>query len=182
METCVRDRQVPPTSYRPAPAFDYETEALRHCEQGKLYLEMGRYPEALEQFEQALTAHPHDIESWYNRADALACLGRYDVALQSLEQGQELAGFADPRFWVQKAALFILIHQPEAALNCCNHVLLRSPNHRQAWLFRGVALHRLGQVRAAYRSYQRVAQSDLPPIAESIQKLCHDLAAHHQAS
>jgi tetratricopeptide (TPR) repeat protein len=143
---------------------------------------MGRYPEALDQFEQALTAHPHDIESWYSRADALACLGRYEDALQSLEQAQELAGFADTRFWVQKAVLLILLNQPEAALNCCNQVLWRSPSHRQAWLFRGVALHRLGRFRASYRSYQRVLQPVLSSTADSIRRLCHDLAPHHQAS
>lgn len=183
METCVRDRQILPTGRRPArpiAALDYETEALRRCERGKRYLEMGRYAEALAQFEQALMTHPHDIESWYSRADAMACLGRYDNALQSLEQAQELAGFADTRFWVQKAVLLILLNEPGAALNCCNQALWRSPNHRQAWLFRGVALHRLGRFRAAYRSYQRVAQPDLPSAAESIRRLCHDLAPHPQ--
>lgn len=73
-----------------------------------------------------LTVHPHDIGSWYSRADSLACLGRYDDALQSLEQAQELAGFAAPQFWLQKAALFILLNQPKAVLNCCNQALRRS--------------------------------------------------------
>jgi tetratricopeptide (TPR) repeat protein len=108
MKTCVRDRQILPTGHRPAhpiSVLDDKTEALRRCEQGKLYLEMGRYQEALAQFEQALTVHPHDIESWYSRADALACLGHYNDALESLEQAQELAGFDDTRSWVQKAVL-----------------------------------------------------------------------------
>ncbi|WOD39849.1 tetratricopeptide repeat protein [Nodosilinea sp. E11] len=185
METCVRDRQILPTGHRPPrpiPALDYETEARHHRERGKLLLEMGRYREALAQFRQALTVHPHDAESWSSRADALACLGLYDDALQSLEQAQELAGLADPRFWVQKAVLFILLNQPEAALTCCNQALWRSPSHRQAWLFRSVALHRLGQFQAAYRSYQRVSQPGLSSPAESIRQLCHDLAPHHQAS
>lgn len=165
-----------------SPGRDYEIEALRHCETGKLYLEAGRYPEALQQFEQALTVHPHDVESWYGRADALACLSRYDEALHSLEQGQALAGFADARQSVQKAVLLILLNQPEAALNCCNHALWLEPHHTQAWLFRGVALHRLGQFRAAHRSYRRVARPATAPSTDSMRRLCHDIGLDYQAS
>ena len=161
---------------------DYETEALHRCEVGKLCLEVGRYREALEQFEQALTLHPHDVESWCSRADALACLGRYEDALESLEQTQELAGMADVRLWVQKAVLLILLNRPAAALNCCNQALWRSPNHTQAWLFRGVALHRLGQFRAATRSYERVAHPALPFSIDSLRRLCRDVSPSPQAS
>jgi tetratricopeptide (TPR) repeat protein len=148
---------------------------------GKIYLEMGRYPDALAEFEQALTLQPHDVESWYSRASALACLGRHAAALHSLEQAQELAGFANAHLWVQKAVLLILLDDPTSALNCCNQALWRSPNHAQAWLFRGVSLHRLGRFRAACRSYQRVAQTAPPTPADSLRRLCHDLAPNQQA-
>lgn len=197
MNTCVRDRQILPTGLRrsapvaaepavktskpahpPAtpPTTDYEIEALRCCELGKLHLELGRYQEALAQVEQALTHHPHHVESWYSRADVLACLGRYDDALQCLDQAQTLAGFTDLRGWVQKAVLLILLEQPAAALTCCNQALWLSPRHTQAWLFRGVALHRLGRRSDAYRSYRRATGATLPTsAAQALRQLYSDL-------
>jgi tetratricopeptide (TPR) repeat protein len=149
---------------------------------GKLLLEQGRYQEALTQFEQALALDPHQAETWSSRADALSGLGRYEAALQNIEQAQALAGLANAHLWVQKAVLLILLNQPQLALTCCNQALWRSPSHLQAWLFRGVALHRLGQLRAAYRSYQRVLQPAIPAVANSMRRLCQDLALDQQAS
>jgi tetratricopeptide (TPR) repeat protein len=180
MATCVRDRK-PQTSTPVSPAPDPQTEALRHCELGKIYLEQGRHRQALEHIEQALALHPHDVDSWYSRANALACLNRYDDAMESLEQAQSLIGCDDAHLWVQKATLQILLNQPEAALNSSNRAIWLSPHHTQAWLFRGVALHRLGRFGDSYRSYQRVTQPTSDTSANAIRRLCHDITPNHSA-
>ncbi|PZV08962.1 MAG: hypothetical protein DCF32_03505 [Leptolyngbya sp.] len=198
METMVRDRQISPVGLRPTanpprghlatipkalPAHDAETVAMGQCELGKIRLEMGRFEDALGLFEQALALQPHDVESWHNRAEALTCLGRYEDALASLEQAQTLAGFATPRLLVQKAVVLIWLSRLEAALTCCNRALWLNPNHSQAWLFRGVALQRLGRSQEAHRSYRRVAQPALAAGAHSnLQRLCQDIVLSHQAS
>ncbi len=191
METILRDRQRVSTGTRsghtsqprsPQSRLDGETEAMRYCELGKIRLEMGRYGDALAQFEQALALHPHDVDSWYHRAEALACLNRYDEALTSLEQAQVLAEIDQASLWVQKAVILLLLNRPNAALVCCNHALWVDPEAAQAWLFRGVALHRLGRVREAHRSYQRVSHPVAPPTSSLIQRLCHDLTPKQQAS
>lgn len=183
METRRRDRRTGPVGDRtPMASGPALSGAFYHCELGKLRLETGHYRQALEQFEQALTQDPHDVESWYGRADALACLSRYDEALASLEQARELAGTTDARFWMQKAVLLLMVNQPRSALNCCNQVLWRFPNHVQAWLFRGIALDHLGQSDAACRSYQRIMRPTLPATATAVRRLCHDLTVTHQAS
>ncbi|MEA5448780.1 tetratricopeptide repeat protein [Leptolyngbya sp. CCNP1308] len=198
METMVRDRQITPTGSRSAAiapgrralgmapfapsAFDPRTVAMGRCELGKIRLEMGRFQDALELFEQSLAVQPHAVESWYGRAEALTCLGRYEDALASLEQAQTLAGFASARLWVQKAAVLLWLNRLEAALNCCNRALWLTPHHSQAWLFRGVALHRLGRVKEAYRSYRRVSQPEAAAGARAnIQQLCQDIALQSQA-
>lgn len=199
METMVRDRQILPIGLRPnalaphsrslaiapsaLPHADRETIAMGHCELGKIRLEMGRFQDALELFEQALALQPHDLESWYNRAEALTCLGRYTDALASLEQVQTLAGFATTRLWVQKAVVLLWLNRLESALTCCNRALWLNPDHSQAWLFRGVALHRLGRSKEAYRSYRRVAQPALSAGSHSnLQQLCQDIVLDHRAS
>ncbi|MBD1915693.1 MULTISPECIES: tetratricopeptide repeat protein [Cyanophyceae] len=197
METMVRDRQILPiglrsnaatpqghlaTVPRPLPFRDDETVAMGQCELGKIRLEMGRFQDALELFEQALALQPHDVESWLNRAEALTCLSRYEDALASLEQVQTLAGFATTRLLVQKAVVLIWLNRLEAALTCCNRALWLNPDHSQAWLFRGVALQRLGRNKEAHRSYRRVAQPALAAGSHSnLQRLCQDIVLNHQA-
>jgi tetratricopeptide (TPR) repeat protein len=185
MEAAVRDRQILPIGKRPQPApppletqrrRDSLLEAQQHTELGQLCLEQGQYEAALGQFEGALALHPHTVEGWRGRADALACLGRYEEALQSVEQANELAGLRDEALWAQKAALLILLNRPAAALNCCNHALWISPNDSQTWFFRGVALHQLGRYQQAYRSYQRAAQPAIASYANAIRRLRRDLA------
>ncbi|MBD1874367.1 tetratricopeptide repeat protein [Nodosilinea sp. FACHB-131] len=199
METMVRDRQISPIGLRSSatpsqgrslatipralPPCDDETVAMGQCELGKIRLEMGRFEDALELFEQALALQPHDVESWHNRAEALTCLNRYEDALASLEQAQTLAGFATTRLLVQKAVVLIWLNRLEDALACCNRALWLNPDHSQAWLFRGVTLQRLGRSKEAQRSYRRVAQPALAAGSHSnLQRLCQDIVDNHQAS
>jgi tetratricopeptide (TPR) repeat protein len=147
--------------------FDPQTAAIRHGEIGNSLLEQGQYADALTQFEQALDFNPHSVASWCGRAEALACVDRYEEALSSLEQAQDLAAHSDLRIWVQKAVVLILLQRYEAALSCCALVLQRQPNHVQGLLFQGVALHRLGRYRQAYRSYKQVKALTTPQVIRS---------------
>ena len=144
------------------PTLDPQTEAIRCCEIGGLMLSTGRHEAALMQFEQALTLQPHAIAGWSGRAEALACLNRFEEALSDIEQAQDLSTAVDIQIWIQKAAVLIFLQRYEEALSCCLQVLQRHPNHVQALLFQGVALHRMGQYRKAYRSYRRVTELTMP--------------------
>lgn len=163
------------------PQFDPHTEAIRHCEVGRSLLEQGQHCDALHQFEQALKLRPHLIEGWCGRAEGLACLDRYDEALSSLEQAQDLAEYADLRIWVQKAVVLILLQRYEEALSCCAVALQRQPKHVQALLFQGVALHRLGRYRQAYRSYQQVKTLTAPQGIRLFQGGGHEQKPHQPA-
>ena len=122
----------------------------------KRLLREGHPLEALQQCEAALAINPHRVENWCDRAEVLACLNRYEEALDNVEQAQELAGFSDPNIWLQKATILILLARYQEALSCCRYVLQRHANHLQAWLFQGVALQRMGHYQEAYRSYRQV--------------------------
>ncbi|NJN19905.1 MAG: tetratricopeptide repeat protein [Leptolyngbya sp. RL_3_1] len=54
------------------------------------------------------------------------------------------------------------LQRPAAALETCNQALEIYPHHPQALLFKGVALHRLGQYRAAYAYYRRASPASQP--------------------
>ncbi len=85
-----------------------------------------------------------------------------------MEQGQfqaALGYFAmvtDPQFQedcaVDQAVCWLYLNQPEMALQVCDRALTHQPDHPQLWLFRGVALHRLGRFQEAYASYDVATQ------------------------
>ena len=149
---------VPAARKQMRPGLDPATTLIRCCEIGTQLLEKGRYAAALAQFETALNLDAHAVEGWYGRSVALACTNRYQAALDSIDQAQTLVGLSEIRIWIQKATVLMLLERPEAALGCCDYVLWLQPQHAQAWLFRSVALHRLGKFRQAYQSYNRAAQ------------------------
>jgi tetratricopeptide (TPR) repeat protein len=159
-------------------AFDQETEAICLCEVGKLMLTANRFEDALDQFNQSLKVDPHFVDAWYHRADALACLNRYEDALESLEQAQELAGYEASHIWVQKAVVLILLSRYEAGLNCCNQAIRQKSNYFQAWLFRGVALHCLGNYTEAYRSYYKASNQPKSTLHQNLRRFYHDISTH----
>jgi tetratricopeptide (TPR) repeat protein len=163
------------------PTFAPQTETIRHCEIGSLMLSTGRYQEALGQFEQALALQPHAIAGWCGRAETLACLNRYEDALSSVEQAQELSSVADAQIWLQKAVILIFLQRYDEALSCCGLILQRHPEHIQALLFQGVARHRLGQHRKAYRSYCRVKALTTPRRSRKFRRSGHERKSHRSA-
>lgn len=191
METTVRNRAIAPAGPRSspppfsgwtsAPNSEPITEVVRRCEIGKILLEAGLPEAALGQFEFALDLDAHAAEGWAGRGEALACLNRYEEALENLEQAQELAGLSDIAIWIQKATVLILLGRPVEALSCCEYVLMLRPDHTQAWLFRGVAQQRLGEFRAASESYSRATHYPRPSLHDQIRRFWHDLTTHQQA-
>jgi Flp pilus assembly protein TadD len=51
--------------------------------------------------------------------------------------------------------MLIYLERPEEALDSCEQALTVEPDDFKAWVFRGVALHRLGQYQQAYYSYDQ---------------------------
>ncbi|PSN15159.1 hypothetical protein C7271_21120 [filamentous cyanobacterium CCP5] len=192
METILRDRAIIPTGSHPTSSvaqneaatalLGAQTEAMGLGATGRWLLNRGRYQAALIQIERALALDPHNGESWYCRGEVLACLNRYEEALDSLEQAQVFMGFSEPSIWLEKASILILLNCLTEALGCCDYVLWRDPHSPQAWLFRGVALHRLGRWWQAYRSYQRAFYRAEPPLREGFWRFCRDLSTTCQAS
>ena len=99
---------------------------------------------------------------WYLRGDALAHLGRYGEAIDSFTQTLRYCPHAKLALAFQ-AVCWIHLTDYERALACCDRALDIDSAHAQAWIFRGVALHRLGRYREAYRCYDRATANDARP-------------------
>lgn len=99
-----------------------------------------------------------DFTGWYRRGEALANLGHYAEALRYFEEALSLDS-RDADTLVYTAVCLIHLQRPQEALERCDRILSQYPDHSQAWMFRGVALQRLGQYRKAYTAYDRVTDS-----------------------
>lgn len=111
----------------------------------------------------ALTSLPNAslnslFRQWYGEGETLANTGAYGRALRCFEEAaivcpQEISVL------VYQAVCLIHLGQPEGALGLVEQVLALAPNHAQGWLFKGVALQRLGRYREAYACYAQVKPS-----------------------
>lgn len=108
-----------------------------------------------------------DLASWYRQGEALANVGRYAEALRYFEEALALeSGNIDALLY----AAVCLIHgqRPQEALEKCDRILAQAPDHPQAWMFRGVALQRLGQYRHAYAAYDKAMVEPTPSASRHV--------------
>ena len=98
------------------------------------------------------------FQRWYDEGEKLANAKAYERALRCFEE----AAIIDPKSvpaLVYQAVCLIHLGQPQQALALAEQVLAIAPDHAQGWLFRGVALHRLGRYSEAYACYGQVKAS-----------------------
>jgi tetratricopeptide (TPR) repeat protein len=86
--------------------------------------------------------------------------GEYEAALHQFAQVPEAGQDAD--CLVSQAVCTIHLGRAQAALQFCDRALELNSHHPQAWLFKGVALHRLGHYGEAYTCYDRAVGEQRP--------------------
>lgn len=114
------------------------------------------YSDGINPGSQTLSNSPsgESFQEWYSRGEALANAGDYVRALRCFEEAA-IAAPLDVEALLYQAVCLIHLEQPQSALAVAETLLSQAPTHAQGWLFRGVALQRLGRYRAAYASYDR---------------------------
>lgn len=95
-----------------------------------------------------------DVHEGLGWIQALMDRGDYREALMRLEQN-DLGNSVDGA--IAQAVCLLHLQRPQRALQVCDQALVLKPNHPQVLLFKGVALHRLGQYRGAYAHYQQAS-------------------------
>lgn len=116
-----------------------------------------------------VTELPRDFDypsAQITKAMQLLEQGEYEAALQQFACSPQAAQDADNL--VNQAVCLIHLSQAQAALQACDRALTLNPHHSQAWLFRGVALHRLGHYREAYACYDRAVGEHHPKHQSSL--------------
>lgn len=94
------------------------------------------------------------FQDWYCQGEEFANGHDYGKALRCFEEAAILCP-TNLDVLVYQAVCWIHLNQPAKALTVTDSILAYTPEHSQGWLFRGVALHRLGHYGEAYACYDR---------------------------
>lgn len=105
---------------------------------GNQYLKLGRYEEALADFNQALSLEPDQLLSRMNRARTFQALYRYDEALAEFSALIE-RNSADKQLYLLRALCFISQGNYNQAIADCTTVLEKDAGHVEAFMTRATA-------------------------------------------
>lgn len=122
---------------------------------------LGRYAQAVEQYDKALALAPNYFEAWSNRGNALNGLKRYDEAIESFNAAIRLnPDFADA--YTNRSVAMRHARRLEDALASANTSIRLNPTAAEAYNNRGLALmalHRRGEALADFNKAIALKQS-----------------------
>lgn len=115
---------------------------------GKSSYALGKYEEALKEFDRCLESNPEDADVLRNKGSALYMLGRYGEALEAFNNSLEI----DPKnanAWNLKGSTLYMLGRSEEALKALDKALQKNPNIFEAWFNKGSILFELGRYKQA---------------------------------
>lgn len=115
---------------------------------GKSSYKLGKYEEAVKEFDRCLESNPKDADILRNKGSALYMLGRYEEAIEAFNKSLELNP-RDADAWNLKGSTLYMIGRPEEALRALDKALQRNPNIFEAWFNKGSILFELGKYKQA---------------------------------
>jgi CHAT domain-containing protein/Flp pilus assembly protein TadD len=115
---------------------------------------LGRYEEALESYDRAISFKHDDHEAWSNRGVSLGDLGRHEEALKSYDRA---ISFKHDKHeaWSNRAVSLCDLGRYEEAIESYDRAISLNHNDYKAWSNRGNALGDLGRYEEAIESYDR---------------------------
>jgi protein O-mannosyl-transferase len=138
-------------------------KARPHFNLGQAYQDVGRYPEALQEYERTLALKPDLYAAYSNRAAILLNQGQMDRAHESLLKVTSLAPDF-PEGFINLAVFYIRTREPEKALAALDRAIELAPDNFAAVFNRGEALTMRGNLKDALESYKEAVRlrPDLP--------------------
>lgn len=110
--------------------------------------ELGKYEEALKEFDKGLESYPKNADIWENKGSAFYMLGRYKEALEAFNRSLEINP-KNANAWSFKGSTLYKLDRPEEALKALDKALQKNPNIFEAWFNKGSILFELGRYKQA---------------------------------
>jgi tetratricopeptide (TPR) repeat protein len=147
------------------PQADEFNAANDYNELGIVYIEHGRYDDAVTAYNKAIQIYPDFAIAWYNRGNALKQLGRWDDALASYDRANKInSTFYES--WYNRGTLLLTLERYEEALSSFEQAFKINHQLSEAYSNHGFVLFKLGRYEEAIASYDKALTIN-PRIAES---------------
>jgi len=134
-------------------------DAKKHFDEGNRLYDLGRYEEAIEEFDIALDIDPNYKEAHYNKGNTLRHLKRYEEAIKEYDKALAI----DPNFKEahnNKGIALNNLGRYEEAIEEYDKALAIDPNDKKAHNNKGYALDDLGRYEEAIKEYDKALAID----------------------
>jgi len=133
-----------------------DLELLR---KGFTFLNLSKYSEAMEYFDEMLKIAPENYEAWNDKGVCLSRLGDYGGAVKCFEKALELNPHY-PQAWANKAYACIILGKYDEALECCDKSIEAKADWAEAWANKGICLERKNMYEEALRCFDVAIEKD----------------------
>ncbi|MFN6571296.1 tetratricopeptide repeat protein [Dendronalium sp. ChiSLP03b] len=121
---------------------------------GNALVNLGRYEEAINNYDKALAIKDDLPEAWSNCGAALLNLGRYEEAINNCDKALAIKdNFLEP--WFNRGGALLSLGHYEEALASYDKALAIKNDFSLAWHNRGLALNNLGRYEEAITNYDK---------------------------
>jgi tetratricopeptide (TPR) repeat protein len=111
---------------------------------GFAYQHLGRYPEAIPAYREALRLKPDDADAWYNLGLAYSKLGLHKEAIAAYREAVRLKpDYA--KAWSNLGAAYELLGRSPDAIAACRKALRLKPDDVEPWITLGASYINLGR-------------------------------------
>ncbi len=124
---------------------------------GGVYLNMGRYDEAMQHIDEALKTDENNYKAWYNKGVVHLRKGQVNEALMALNKCISLNEY--PKALFTRALVYQQMQQPLAALADVEKVLAQEPENARAHFIKGNCLELQNSLQGALNSYTQAIQN-----------------------
>jgi len=134
-------------------------DAKKHFDEANRLYHLGKYAEAVKEYDEALAIDPNFKEAHYNKGLALYNLKRYEEAIEEYDKALAI----DPNFKQahnNKGLALYNLKRHEEAIKEFDKALAIDPNYKQAHNNKGLALHNLKRYEEAIEEYDKALAID----------------------
>jgi len=140
---------------------------------GDELMNMDRYAESIEYYDEAVKIDPGNAIAWNNRGLASAKMGRFEEALQSFERAVKV----EPKYaiaWSNKGLTLNNLGRYDQALDCYNKAIEIDSAEADAWSNKGLTLSNLGRNNEAMQCFDKALEIN-PKHADALNARCMNL-------
>jgi tetratricopeptide (TPR) repeat protein len=127
---------------------------LAHDCRGSAYSKLGRYQQAIEDYNQAILMKPDYAHAYYNRGTVYGKLGRYKQAIEDYNQAITLKPDYDDAYY-NRGTYYGLLGRYQQAIEDYNQAILMKPDYADAYYNRGTYYGLLGHYQSAIDDFNK---------------------------